>query len=64
MLQAGANAHAQTETGDTALRYACVNGHTHVVELLRQCLMEATKAGHVGVNRKGNLRPIALTAPK
>jgi ankyrin repeat domain-containing protein 17 len=36
LLEAGANAHAETETGDTALRYACENGHTEVAELLLQ----------------------------
>lgn len=29
-----ANVHAQTGTGDTALTYACENGHTDVAELL------------------------------
>ena len=26
--------HAQTQTGDTALTYACENGHTDVAEVL------------------------------
>lgn len=34
LLQAGANVHAQTQTGDTALAYACENGHTDVADLL------------------------------
>lgn len=28
--------HAQTQTGDTALTYACENGHTDVADLLIQ----------------------------
>ena len=32
LLKAGANVHAQTQTGDTALTYACENGHTDVAE--------------------------------
>ena len=61
MLEAGANAHAQTGTGDTALTYACENGHTDVAELLLQYsadlehaseggrtpLMKASRAGHL-----------------
>lgn len=31
---AGSNVHAQTGTGDTALTYACENGHTDVAEVL------------------------------
>ena len=31
---AGANVHAQTQTGDNALTYACENGHTDVAEVL------------------------------
>ena len=30
----GSNVHAQTGTGDTALTYACENGHTDVAEVL------------------------------
>jgi ankyrin repeat domain-containing protein 17 len=30
----GANVHAQTQTGDTALTYACENGHTDTAEVL------------------------------
>lgn len=36
LLEMNANVHAQTQTGDTALTYACENGHTDVVELLLQ----------------------------
>lgn len=32
----GSNVHAQTGTGDTALTYACENGHTDVAEVLLQ----------------------------
>ena len=30
----GAQVHAQTQTGDTALTYACENGHSSVAEVL------------------------------
>ena len=30
----GANIHAHTQSGDTALTYACENGHTDVAEVL------------------------------
>ena len=33
-LFSGANVEAQTGTGDTALTYACENGHTDVAEAL------------------------------
>lgn len=36
LLENNANVHAQTQTGDTALTYACENGHTDVAELLLQ----------------------------
>ena len=36
LLEAGADVHAQTQTGDTALTYACENGHTDVADLLLQ----------------------------
>jgi len=36
LLDAGANAQARTESGDTALAYACEYGHTDVVDLLLQ----------------------------
>ena len=56
----GAQVHAQTQTGDTALTYACENGHTTVGEVLldhgaeleheseggRTPLMKAARAGH------------------
>lgn len=55
-----ANVNAQTQTGDTALTYACENGHTEVAALLlhygadleheseggRTPLMKACRAGH------------------
>lgn len=55
-----ANVNAQTGTGDSALTYACENGHTDVAELLLQFnadleheseggrtpLMKAARAGH------------------
>lgn len=53
--------HAQTQTGDTALTYACENGHTDVADVLlragavleheseggRTPLMKACRAGHL-----------------
>ena len=36
LLEAGANVTATTGTGDTALTYACENGHTDVADLLLQ----------------------------
>lgn len=36
LIDAGANVNAQTSTGDTALTYACENGHTDVADLLLQ----------------------------
>jgi ankyrin repeat domain-containing protein 17 len=36
LLEASADVHAQTQTGDTALTYACENGHTDVADLLLQ----------------------------
>lgn len=61
LLNAGADVHAQTQTGDTALTYACENGHTDVADVLlragaeleheseggRTPLMKACRAGHV-----------------
>lgn len=35
-LNQGANVHATTATGDTALTYACENGHTDVADVLLQ----------------------------
>uniref|UniRef100_A0A663EKX7 Ankyrin repeat and KH domain containing 1 n=1 Tax=Aquila chrysaetos chrysaetos TaxID=223781 RepID=A0A663EKX7_AQUCH len=56
-----ANVHATTATGDTALTYACENGHTDVADVLLQAgadleheseggrtpLMKAARAGHL-----------------
>lgn len=36
ILFLGANVHATTATGDTALTYACENGHTDVADVLLQ----------------------------
>ena len=36
----GVNVHAQTGTGDTALTYACENGHTDVADVLLQSVAE------------------------
>ncbi|XP_017944967.2 ankyrin repeat domain-containing protein 17 isoform X3 [Xenopus tropicalis] len=60
-LLAAANVQATTATGDTALTYACENGHTDVADVLLQAgadleheseggrtpLMKAARAGHV-----------------
>uniref|UniRef100_A0A8C0FN60 K Homology domain-containing protein n=1 Tax=Bubo bubo TaxID=30461 RepID=A0A8C0FN60_BUBBB len=57
----GSNVHATTATGDTALTYACENGHTDVADVLLQAgadleheseggrtpLMKAARAGHL-----------------
>lgn len=37
LIQKGANIHATTNTGDTALTYACANGHTLITDILLQC---------------------------
>ena len=34
LLVVGCKVNAQTQSGDTALTYACENGHTDVAELL------------------------------
>lgn len=36
ILENNGNVSAQTQTGDTALTYACENGHTDVADLLLQ----------------------------
>ncbi len=36
LIKANANVNAQTGTGDTALTYACENGHTDVADVLLQ----------------------------
>jgi len=33
-VAAGADVHAETQTGDTSLTYACENGHTDVAKVL------------------------------
>uniref|UniRef100_A0A8C4JM51 Ankyrin repeat and KH domain-containing protein 1-like n=1 Tax=Dromaius novaehollandiae TaxID=8790 RepID=A0A8C4JM51_DRONO len=48
LLAAGANVHATTATGDTALTYACENGHTDVADVLLQADVPFTGAN---VNR-------------
>ena len=37
LLERGAKVHAETSTGDTALTYACANGHTLIADILLQC---------------------------
>ena len=34
VIFSGANVHAETATKDTAITYACANGHTNVAALL------------------------------
>ena len=40
----GANVHATTATGDTALTYACENGHTDVADVLLQAGADLVRA--------------------
>lgn len=61
LIEAGANIHATSATGDTPLMYAAENGHTDVVQVLleagasieheaeggRTPLMKACRAGHL-----------------
>ena len=42
---AGANVHATTATGDTALTYACENGHTDVADVLLQAGADLVSPG-------------------
>ena len=37
LMDKGALINAETNTGDTALTYACANGHTHIADILLQC---------------------------
>ena len=37
LIQKGANIHAVTNTGDSALTYACANGHTIISDILLGC---------------------------
>lgn len=37
LIERGANIHAETNTGDSALTYACANGHTMIADILLQC---------------------------
>ena len=37
LIEKGANIHAETNTMDTALTYACANGHTTIADILLQC---------------------------
>lgn len=37
LIQKGANIHSETSTGDSALTYACANGHTIIVDILLGC---------------------------
>ena len=37
LIAQGASIHAETNTMDTALTYACANGHTIIADILLQC---------------------------
>lgn len=37
LIQRGASVHATTNTGDTALTFACASGHTLIADILLQC---------------------------
>lgn len=37
LIQKGASIHGTTNTGDSALTYACANGHKVIVEILLEC---------------------------
>ena len=37
LIERGASIQAETNTGDTALTYACSNGHTVITDILLQC---------------------------
>ena len=43
LISKGANIHAVTNTLDTALTYACANGHTQISELLISCGAEVVR---------------------
>lgn len=45
----GANVHATTGTGDTALTYACENGHTDVAEALLEHGAELVIIFHIEI---------------
>ncbi len=40
LIEKGANIHGETNTGDSALTYACANGHTIIADILLQCAAE------------------------
>lgn len=44
LIEKGANIHAVTNTGDSALTYACANGHTIIADILLQCGAELVSA--------------------
>ena len=45
LIQKGANIHAETNTGDSALTYACANGHTIIADILLGCGAEMVRGG-------------------
>ena len=61
LISNGADIHLETGGGDTALSFACENGHNEVAEILLNCgakleheseggrtpLMKSARAGHV-----------------
>ena len=56
LIKSQANVNAQTGTGDTALTYACENGHTDVADVLLQ-----HRAQLVGVRDSSHIRTPART---
>ena len=47
LLERGAKVHAETSTGDTALTYACANGHTLIADILLQCGAELVSSSAI-----------------
>ena len=45
LIERGACIHAVTNTGDSALTYACANGHTIIADILLQCSAELVSIG-------------------
>ena len=59
LLQNGADVNAQSGTGDTALTYACENGHTDVSDLLLKY-----NAVLVSIIENTNIRNVSIYCPK
>ena len=48
LVERGANVQAETSSLDTALTYACANGHTMIADILLQCGAELVSVGRGG----------------